>query len=117
MSKLYATAALVLTAACAAEPPSAPDAGAPPTVRTAASPKALERLEDRMTAPALVDETVIEAYGRPYPIVDIASDDDHHFVLTEERLHLLGVDGVPVDRQGVDLDLPLTFLAEDRQRA
>jgi hypothetical protein len=112
MSKLYATAALVLTAACAAEPPSAPDAGAPPAEVDAPGPKALDRLEDRMTPPALVDETVIVPHGGDYPILDLASDADHHYALAEDRVHVLAADGTPVDRHGIALDLPDTFFFE-----
>jgi hypothetical protein len=112
MSKPTFAAALLAVAACASEPVSEPDAGASAAVRTAEH-KALDRLEDRMTPPALVDETVIVPYRGTYPILGMAFHDGHHYVFGEERIFVLAADGTPVDRHGVAVDLP-SFFFDDK---
>jgi uncharacterized protein (TIGR03382 family) len=113
MSKPFFAAALLAVAACASDPVPEPDAGAPAAVRSAER-KALDRLEDRMTPPALVDETVIGPYRGSYPILGMAFHDGHHYVLGEERIFALTADGTVVDRHGFTVDLP-RFPLDDRQ--
>jgi hypothetical protein len=114
MSKPIVAAALLVAAACADEPTAGPDAGAPPAAVRTAERKRLERLEDRMSPPALVDETVITPHQGTYPITGLASDGGHHYVLGEGRVHVLAADGTPVDRHGIALDLPDIYFAEER---